>query len=87
MTLLASSVSWPVQPKFYFTVEIQFIAIKQRSLIGADVGVTVATGVFSVSENKSLCIFQSCMLWFLCYPVIVVVSRVFSEYLRYKVSI
>lgn len=27
---------------------------------------------------------KSCMLWFLSYPVIVVTSRIFTEYLRYK---
>ncbi|KAK7449145.1 hypothetical protein BaRGS_00040054 [Batillaria attramentaria] len=27
---------------------------------------------------------KACMLWFLCYPVCVAISRIFSEYLRYK---
>lgn len=27
---------------------------------------------------------KSCMLWFLCYPVLVVVTRLVSEYLRFK---
>lgn len=30
-------------------------------------------------------LFQSCMLWFLCYPLLVVMSWIFYEYLRYKV--
>jgi hypothetical protein len=32
-------------------------------------------------------LFQSCMLWFLCYPLIVVISWIIYEYLRYKVNV
>ncbi|XP_052783985.1 integral membrane protein GPR180-like [Mya arenaria] len=53
-------------------------------LFGWNLYTTVSLERSIMKREFYLSFTKSCMLWFLSYPVIVIVSRIFSEYLRYK---
>ncbi|XP_045199327.2 integral membrane protein GPR180-like [Mercenaria mercenaria] len=54
-------------------------------LFGWNLWITVSVEKSIMKREFYISFTKSCMLWFLCYPVIVLVSMLFTEYLRYKV--
>ncbi|XP_064614818.1 integral membrane protein GPR180-like [Liolophura sinensis] len=60
------------------------LRILLASLFAWNLYTTVAKQRSALKKDFYSSFTKSCMLWFLCYPVFVIFSWIFSEYLRYK---
>lgn len=69
----------------YAGFALLILRIVLAGLFGWNLWVTVSVERSIMKREFYISFTKSCMLWFLCYPVIVLASRIFSEYLRYKI--
>ncbi|OWF54822.1 integral membrane protein GPR180-like [Mizuhopecten yessoensis] len=68
----------------YGGLALVFLRILLAALFAWNLQSTVASERSALRREFYKSFTKCCMLWFLCYPVIVVVSWVLYEYLRYK---
>ncbi|KAJ8310263.1 hypothetical protein KUTeg_012128 [Tegillarca granosa] len=68
----------------YAGIALVLLRIMLAALFAWNLNVTVSSERSALRREFYKSFTKSCMLWFLCYPLIVVLSWLFSEYLRYK---
>ncbi|KAL4220402.1 hypothetical protein ACF0H5_020805 [Mactra antiquata] len=69
----------------YAGFALLILRIVLAGLFGWNLYVTVSVERSIMKREFYISFTKSCMLWFLSYPVIVIVSFIFTEYLRYKI--
>lgn len=65
-------------------VALVVLRILLAALFAWNLNVTVSSERSALRREFYKSFTKSCMLWFLCYPLLVVMSWIFYEYLRYK---
>ncbi|OPL20725.1 hypothetical protein AM593_02399, partial [Mytilus galloprovincialis] len=68
----------------YAGLALVVLRILLAALFAWNLNVTVSAERSALRREFYKSFTKSCMLWFLCYPLIVVISWIFYEYLRYK---
>lgn len=68
----------------YAGIALVILRVVLAALFAWNLYATVSTERSAMKREFYISFTKSCMLWFLCYPVIVVASWLFEEYLRYK---
>ncbi|XP_061165730.1 integral membrane protein GPR180-like [Saccostrea echinata] len=65
-------------------IALVILRILLAALFAWNLNVTVSSERSALRREFYKSFTKSCMLWFLCYPLLVVLSWIFYEYLRYK---
>lgn len=69
----------------YAGFALLILRIMLAGLFGWNLYSTVSSERSIMKREFYMSFTKGCMLWFLCYPVIVIISKLFAEYLRHKI--